>query len=218
MSTPHPTVARATADTLTAITTLAAVRAALDGHPGRIDLVIDRNSIAGATYLHSYLDGRLVTKVPVPFNAAEPRLHIHALDSGPVSETNPHPWAETIKHAAADAPPRVADYLLARIDDYHRPLSGCADCGNHRRLSNAPRWTVVLDGDLEIEQIRRGDPDAHVEREIAATGGLAFALNAYSIPSAHKRALDVLDAFLDDGCDIPNHPNVLSVLTTPKGR
>ncbi|MFJ8430374.1 hypothetical protein ACIQ9P_03620 [Kitasatospora sp. NPDC094019] len=218
MSTPEPTVTRATADTLAETATLAAITAAIDGHPGRIDLVIDRNSIAGATYLHGYLDGRLVTRTPIPFNAAEPRLHIHALDSGPVSAARPHSWAEATSNAAADAPPEVAAYLLARIDDYHRPPSGCADCAEHRPLTDAPRWTVVLSSDLEIEQIRQGDPGPHVACEIAATGGLAFVLNAHSIPSAYERAIAVLDAFNDDDRDIPGHPNVLSVLTSPKGR
>ncbi|MFF8769025.1 hypothetical protein [Kitasatospora sp. NPDC015120] len=215
MNAPAPNVPQAVHATLTAVTNLAAMSSILLGTPGRVDLVIDRDSLTGATHVLGYADGRLLARERVPFNPAELRLHLHDLESGPVSAERSHTWFTAAMEAAADAPEAVTEMLTERANAYHRPHR-CEDCTPAEPRTDAPRWSVVLDKDWEITAITAGDLAEGAKRAVLDAGGFAFVLNANSIPSAYDRALAVLDAHLNGDPYIDDHYWVLS-LTTPRG-
>ncbi|MDY0811406.1 hypothetical protein [Kitasatospora purpeofusca] len=214
MNTPAPSVPQAVFSTLVSATNIAAASSILSGTPGRVDLVIDRDSLTGATHVLGYADGRLLARERVPFNPAEVRLHLHDLHSGPVSAERSHAWFEAVKEAAADAPEPVAEMLTERAHAYHRPHR-CEGCGAVEPLSDAPRWSVALDKDWEITGVAAGDLTEGAKRAVLDADGFAFVINAHSIPSAYDRALTVLDDHLNGDPYIDDHYWVLS-LTTPR--
>ncbi|GAA1161563.1 hypothetical protein F4556_005099 [Kitasatospora gansuensis] len=214
MNTPAPNVPQAVVSTLASVTNIAAASSILCGTPGRVDLVIDRNSLTGGTHVLGYADGRLLARERVPFNPDELRLHLHALDSGPVSAERSHTWFKAVEEAAADAPAPVAETLTDRARAYHRPHR-CEHCEALDPLREAPRWAVILDKDWEITGITAGDLTEGAKRAVLDSGGFAFVINAYSIPSAYDRALSVLDAHLDGDRDLSDNELVLS-LTAPR--
>ncbi|MFD4394405.1 hypothetical protein [Kitasatospora sp. NPDC058478] len=216
MTTPEPTVAAALANAMTTLTGLGAMQAALQDEPARLDLIVNRDVLTGRTKIHGYLEGRRVAHAEVRFNPDEPRLHLHVVDSGTANESRPHAWAQTVE-GAPGAPEPVAQHLAELAREYHRPHRGCEHCGVHGDLPTAPQWTVVLDEHAEIAQIRQGVLSKAEARAIGDAGNAVFVVWAYSLPSAHERAVAVLDDLLDHGTDIPDHHLVDSEATTGSG-
>ncbi|MFJ6136441.1 hypothetical protein [Kitasatospora sp. NPDC092286] len=214
MNTPAPSVPQAVFSTLVSATNIAAASSILSGTPGRVDLLIDRDSLTGATHVLGYADGRLLVRERVPFNPAEVRLHLHDLRSGPVSAERSHAWFKAVEEAAAEAPEPVAEMLTERAHTYHRPHR-CQHCGALDPLREAPRWTVILDKDWEITGVSAGDLTEGAKRAVLDSGGFAFVLNASSIPSAYDRALVVLDDHLNGDRSLGDNELVLSV-TAPR--
>ena len=83
-------------------------------------------------------------------------------------------------------------------------------------LTDAPRWSVVLDKDWEITTITAGDLTEGEKEAVLDAGGFAFVVNGHSIPSAHDRAVIVLDDHLNGEPYIDDNYLVLS-FTAPRG-
>ncbi|MEU3566911.1 hypothetical protein AB0E96_00550 [Kitasatospora sp. NPDC036755] len=204
MTKSESTVASALADTAASLAGLGAAQGELRDEPSRLDVVVNRDALTGRTKIHGYLNGHAVVRTEVRFNPAEPRLHLHVADSGSPSEPRNHAWAQTVQDTGG-APDAVADHLAKLVHDYHRPRQGCEECGTFAHLPDAPKWTVVLNSDTEIEQIRKGVPSRREANNLGLAGHTYFVLPARSLLAAHARALAVLDDLLDHGQDIAGH-------------
>ncbi|MGW7579685.1 hypothetical protein ACWGKU_05175 [Kitasatospora sp. NPDC054768] len=204
MTEPEPTVASTLTDTVLSLAGLGAMQAAVLGESPRLDVIVHRDALTARTVIHGYLDGSLVARAESHFNPAEPRLHLHAVDSGSPSSNRSHAWAQTAQDTPG-APDSVANHLAALVGRYHPRGQGCADCGDFAHLPDAPKWTVVLDGDMQIDQVRKGVLSRREANALGLTGRTYFVVTARSLPSAHDRALAVLDDFLEEGGDIADH-------------
>ncbi|WP_316521071.1 hypothetical protein [Kitasatospora brasiliensis] len=204
MTEPEPTVASTLADTVLSLAGLGAMQTAVQGEPPRLDVIVHRDALTARTVIHGYLDGRAAARAESRFNPAEPRLHLHVIDSGSPSSNRSHAWAQTTQDTPG-APHSVANHRAKLAGRYHPRGQGCADCGYFAHLPDAPTWTVVLDGDTQIDQIRRGLLSRREANALALTGRAHFVVTARSLPSAHNRALAVLDDFHEVGGDIADH-------------